>query len=192
MPLISSEHSTLVEQLHTAFTRESNAYARYAAFAVKASVEGWGGVASLFRAVSRAEQIHAGNHGRILHQLGGNADYAIDCVEARSTLENLRTAIHLEVAEVEIILPEFLEEAQAVGDAAASRSFRWALEAEKTHARLFQDAALRLELHDTGSWAATKRNFYVCPVCGYTSEISSDAALCPSCHCAWKRFEAIS
>ena len=191
MPVVSSEPSVLVDHLHTAFMRESNAYARYAAFAVKAAVEGWPGIASLFRAVGRSEQIHAGNHGRILHQLGGDTDYHIDSVEARSTQENLNTAIGAEILEVRTILPEFIEEARAACDVAAARTFRWALEAEKTHARLFNEALARVEVNDRESWATMAHDFYVCPVCGYTSEVSSDASLCPTCNCAWTRFEAI-
>ncbi len=42
-----------------AFNGESNANARYVAFAVKADEEGYKGVGSLFRAAARAEEIHA-------------------------------------------------------------------------------------------------------------------------------------
>ena len=51
-----------LENLQTAFNGESNANARYLAFATKADQEGYGGVASLFRAAARAEEIHAANH----------------------------------------------------------------------------------------------------------------------------------
>ena len=55
--------STL-DNLQAAFNGESNANARYLAFAKKADEEGYGQVASLFRAAARAEEIHAANARR--------------------------------------------------------------------------------------------------------------------------------
>jgi len=60
-----------VENLQTAFNGESNAHARYLAFAVKADQQGYGGVASLFRAAARAEEIHAANYLAEIQKLGG-------------------------------------------------------------------------------------------------------------------------
>jgi rubrerythrin len=72
---------------------------------------------------------------------------------------------------------------------AVVRTFTWALEAEKTHVRLFEDALALVELKpDSWVWAA--RAFYVCPVCGYTAE-EQHAALCGVCNCAWTRFGSI-
>ena len=61
---------TLVN-LETAFNGESNAQARYLAFAKKADADGLPPVASLFRAAARAEEIHAANHAKVIRALGG-------------------------------------------------------------------------------------------------------------------------
>lgn len=189
MQAIAAEHAALVEILHTAYESECNAHARYAEFAEKADGEGWHGVASLFRAVARAEQIHAGNHGRILHQLGGITEFVARPVEVKNTFDNLRAALAGEVFEIDTMYPAFLEQARMNRDVAVVRTFTWALEAEKTHARLFNEALALLEIEDEESWVTMRRDLYVCPVCGYTSETRNEYAMCPVCNCAWIRFE---
>lgn len=189
MHAIASEHESLMESLRTAFEDETDGQARYAAFAEKADGEGWHGVASLFRAVRRAEQLHAANHGRILHMLGGENEYTPREPEVKSTLENARAALAGEIFEVDSLYPAFVEEAREARDVALVRTFTWALQAEKTHARLINEAVARLEIDDEDSWVTMARDFLVCPVCGYTSEQPDQEPLCPVCLCAWSRFE---
>ena len=191
MLVIASENSILLENLRTAFEGESNVHARYVRFAEEADDEGWRGVGCLFRAAAFAEQIHAGNHGRILRQLGGITDFVRQPVEVRATLENLRMALAGEMFEVETMYPAFVEQARQCRDVAVVRTFTWALEAEKTHARLFNEALALVEFEGNESWVTLTRDFYVCPVCGYTSEQEHEAEMCPVCNCAWKRFGVI-
>lgn len=188
---VGVENATLVEALCAAFDGESNVVARYREFAEKADGEGWHGVASLFRAAARAEEIHAANHGRIAHQLGGHAEYVPQWIEVRSTLENLRSAVDGERFEVTTLYPAFRAQAEEHHDVAAMRTFTWALEAEKTHVRLFLEAEALVEMEDEDAWVTMHRDFFVCPVCGFTSEDLNQTALCPVCNCAWKRFERV-
>lgn len=190
MPAISTEHETLLENLRTAFEDEWNAHARYAEFAEKADGEGWHGIASLLRAASRSEEIHAANHGRILRQLGGPTEHAPQRIEVKTTFENLRTALAAEVFEIDTMYPAFMEQARAARDVAVVRTFTWALQAEKTHARLFNEALALMEIGEEDSWITMARDFHVCPVCGYLSENPYEADLCPTCRCSWGRFEA--
>jgi rubrerythrin len=64
--------ATTLTNLQAAYGGESNAHAKYTAFALKASEEGFQDVASLFRAAARAEQIHAENHARVMRKLGAD------------------------------------------------------------------------------------------------------------------------
>jgi rubrerythrin len=191
MPGIVAENTTTVENLMAAFEGESNAHAKYTAFAAKADEEGLGGAASLFRAAARAEQIHASNHARVIGQLGGHAECQIHAVEVQSTLENLKTAQGGENYEIETMYPGFLAEAQEHKNTAAIRTFNWALEAEKTHSRLYGEAIALLEAGNTGSWIGETMNFYVCAVCGYTSETPDEHERCPVCNLPWEKFEVI-
>jgi rubrerythrin len=183
---IAIENETTIRNLLSAFEGESNAHVKYSAFAVHADGEGLHGAASLFRAAARAEQIHAGNHARVIRQLGGEATAIIHPVEVRSTLENLNEARVGERYEVESMYPEFLREARGHNNTAAIRTFEWAMEAEKTHARLFSEAIAVLE----SGWLIAARTFYVCAVCGHTSE-TPEGDRCPTCNLLWEKFEII-
>jgi rubrerythrin len=188
---IAAENTITVQNLLTAFEGESNAHAKYTAFAVKADTDGFKGAASLFRAAARAEQIHAANHARVIKQLGGNATCVIHPVEVKTTLENLKTALNGEKYEIDTMYPGFLEEATERKNTAAIRTFHGALEAEKTHARLYAEAIALLVAGTKDSWIGEARDFYVCPVCGYTSETEEEHERCPVCNCPWEKFEII-
>jgi rubrerythrin len=183
---ISIENEATVRNLLAAFEGESNARAKYHAFAIKADAEGLHGAASLFRAAARAEEIHADNHARVIRQLGGEPTATIHPVRAKSMLENLNEARAGERYEIDSMYPEFLREARNHHNTAAVLSFEWALEAEKTHARLFSEAIAVLQ----SGWLIAARNYYVCAVCGYTSE-TPEADRCPVCNLVWEKFEVI-
>jgi rubrerythrin len=191
MPAITVETVKTVENLLAAFEGETNAHARYTAFAAKADADGLHGAASLFRAAGRAEQIHAANHARVIKQLGGEAKCAIHLIAVKSTLENLKAALSGEQYEVDTMYPGFLEEAVAHGITAAERTFTGALEAEKTHARLYGEAIALVQGGKLDSWVGSAREFYVCPVCGYTSETEEEHERCPVCNCPWEKFEIV-
>jgi rubrerythrin len=187
---VSVENDLTIRNLLSAFEGESNAHAKYRAFAVKADADGIHGAASLFRAAALAEQIHARNHARVIRQLGGEAKAEIHPVDVKTTLENLKTACDGEQYEIDTMYPEFLREARSRINSAAVRTFEWALEAEKTHARLYGEAIALLESNAQNSWLDAARDFYVCAVCGYTSE-TPVAERCPVCNLAWEKFEVI-
>ena len=169
---IAAENAVTVQNLLAAFEGESNAHAKYTAFAAKADEEGLHGAASLFRAAARAEcEIHS--------------------FEAKSTLENLKVALNGEKYEIDTMYPGFLAEATERKNTAAIRTFTGALEAEKTHARLYSEAIALLQAGKKDSWIGEAREFYVCPVCGYTSETEEEHERCPVCNCPWERFEII-
>ena len=113
MSAIAPENAVTVQNLLAAFEGESNAHAKYTAFAVKADADGQHGAASLFRAAARAEQIHAANHARVIKQLGGEAQCEIHAVEVKTTLENLKAALSGEQYEIDTMYPGFLAEATA-------------------------------------------------------------------------------
>ena len=188
---ITAENAVTIQNLMAAFEGESNAYARYTAFAAKADEEGLHGAASLFRAAARAEQIHAGNHAHVINQWSLRAECETHPIEVKSTLENLKAALNGEQYEIDTMYPGFLEEATARKNTGAIRTFTGALEAEKTHARLYSEAIALLVAGKKDSWIGEARDFYVCPVCGYTSETEEEHERCPVCNCPWEKFEII-
>ena len=159
------------ENLRDAFAGESQANRRYLAFASAADKEGYPQVAKLFRAAAEAETIHAHNHLRALKGI-------------KSTKENLLEAIAGETHEFKNMYPAMLEAARTEGNKEGERSFHYANEVEKIHAQLYQKLLDNLD--------ATKESYayYVCPVCGYTSE-KEPPDTCPVCGAKGKMFRRI-
>ena len=176
--------ATTLDNLQTAFEGESNARAKYLEFAKQADAEGYARVAVLFRAAARAEGIHAGNHAAVIRKLGAEPRAELQRAEVRGTRENLQAAIAGETHEFETMYAGFLVEARAANDAAAERTFRFASEAEKEHARLYSEALANLD-----AWKVAAP-FYVCPVCGWTAA-AVDFARCPVCGTKDERFEMV-
>jgi rubrerythrin len=167
--------STL-ENLATAFQGESNAHARYTAFAKKADEEGYGKVASLFRAAAKAESIHAKNHLAAIKKLGGQElKPELQKIEVKTTKENLEAAIKGETYEFKTMYPAFLAKARGDRKREAVRSFNYANSTEKGHAKLYKEALDNLE-----AWKGANVNFYVCRVCGNTVT-QTDFTKCPVC-----------
>ena len=149
------------QYLKEAFAGESQANRKYLAFAAKADQEGYPQVARLFRAAAEAETIHAHSHLRALNGI-------------RSTRENLLEAVDGETHEFTTMYPEMIEAAKAEGHKVGQRSFSYANEVEKIHARLYQSL-----LDNLGKPGETYP-YYICPVCGLTAEKEAPA-ICPVC-----------
>ncbi len=155
--------ATTLDNLQAAYNGESNANARYLVFAKKADDEGYGEVASLFRAAAKAEEIHASNHAAVIRQMGATPVALIEPSVIKSTRENLRVAIEGETYERDIMYPEFIAAAKQEKSSAALRSFTYALKVEAVHAVLYQDALKTLD-----TLRGKKHTYYVCPDCGNT------------------------
>lgn len=175
-----------LNNLQIAFDGESNAEARYSAFAEKAEAEGYGKVASLFRAASRAEAIHARNHSEVIRRLGGTPTANVKPPEVKGTAENLDAAIKGESYERDVMYPDFLKQARADGTVEALRTFNLARNAEAEHAKLYNDARNNLE-----TWKGDKQTFYVCPVCGFTTA-DLNLERCPTSGTPRERFLTIN
>ena len=147
--------------LKEAFAGESQANRKYLAFAEKAKRDGFPQAARLFLAAAEAETVHAHNHLRALKGIG-------------STTDNLKEAVAGETHEFKNMYPEMVEAAKAEGAKEAERSFRFALEVEKVHGKLYQ------EMLDNLDKSKEEFPYFVCPVCGYTSEKHAPG-LCPVC-----------
>jgi rubrerythrin len=186
-------HEQTLKNLLAAFNGESNASARYAAFAIKADEDGYLKVGSLFRAASRAEQIHAANHAVVIEKMGGKAMANIEPAVVKSTEENLQAAIAGELYEVDVMYPDFINEAEAQKNTDARRTFKYAIEAEKEHAQLFTKALEHIQhcVDKSCQKLSNKATYYVCPVCGFTAE-KAEFERCPVCGHKKEEFELVS
>lgn len=152
---------TTEENLKTAFAGESQANRKYTAFSRKAEKDGLPNVAKLFKATAEAETTHALGH---LAAMDG----------INSTAENLGEAISGETYEFTEMYPPMFEQAEAEGHKAKTM-FKWALEVEKVHAKLYTRA---LEAVKAGKDLDVEA--YLCPVCGFI-ELGKREDKCPVC-----------
>jgi rubrerythrin len=171
--------------LQAAFNGESNANAKYTAFAVKADEEGYHQVASMFRAAAKAEKIHAESHARVIRRMSAEPVATVEVPHVGSTRENLQAAIAGETYEKDVMYPNFIAEAEAERNTAALRTFKAALDAEIEHARLYTRLLNNLEK------ATVKATYYVCTVCGYTVDRMTFER-CPVCLAPGERFEEVN
>ncbi len=177
---------TTLENLQAAFNGESNANAKYTAFAVKADEEGYKSVASLFRAAAMSEEIHAKKHAAVIKKLGAEPKADIAKPDVKSTKENLEVALAGETYEKDTMYPEFIKVAEAEKNKQAVRSFRGAMAAEVEHAKLYKQALGEME-----AWKAAGKEFMVCQICGY-AELSKPTLLkCPVCAAPKEKFTII-
>jgi len=159
-----------LENLKAAFAGEAQANRKYLSFSQKADEEGFKNVARIYRAASRAEEIHA---RRELSVMGG----------VRSTAENLKESIEGETDEFTEMYPRFVEEAKKEGNSEAAITFTHAMKAEEVHAGLYKRA---LEAVSAGK-DFDGAEVFLCPVCGNV-EIGAAPERCPICGVVGKNF----
>ncbi|HEY0593264.1 MAG TPA: ferritin family protein [Thermoanaerobaculia bacterium] len=161
----------LVQQ---AIANERNAQARYAAFAAKADEEGFGGVASLFRACGKAETVHEEKFVALLKKLGGTEPEGTEEPKVGTTRENIAACLAAEQSERDTFYHDAYEKAQAAGKTETAKAFDRARTAESEHANLLMAA----------NWSVNsmkeKRTYFVCSGCGFTSETKLPRG-CPLC-----------
>jgi len=176
-----------VEDLRTACRIESNARARYLAFAQKADEEGFGEVASLFRAAARSEEIEVNNQSAVIKKLGA-IDYpaAIETPVVKSTRENLVAAAAPRDGYTGETYSGFIKAAKALGNQDAATAFFYASESRTENEILFHKALL-----DLNNMKGKSRTYYVCSVCGYTAERPVPKS-CETCASSAEKYEAVN
>lgn len=177
---------TTLDNLQAAFNGESNAKAKYEAFAVKADEEGYKSVAALFRATAASETIHARKHAVAIKKLKAEPLATVEKPAVKSTKENLEAALAGETYERETMYPGFIAQAETEKNKGAVMTFKGALAAEVEHAKLYKQA-----LGELDAWKPAGKEFLVCQVCGYT--LLSDPAVlkCPVCAAPKEKFTLI-
>ena len=162
-----------VDNLKAAFAGESQANRKYLAFAKKADADGKPQIAKLFRAAAEAETVHAHAHFRVLNGVGSTAD-------------NVQAAIDGEGYEFTKMYPEFVATAKQENNAAALKSFEFAMAVEKVHHTLYSQAADAVKAGKD----LPSAKIYVCPICGNTV-LNGVPDKCPVCGALGSKFTEI-
>jgi rubrerythrin len=161
------------DNLKDAFAGESQANRKYLAYGEQAAKDGHSQVAKLFRAVAAAETIHAHAHLKAMDGVG-------------ETVANLEDAMAGEKYEFTEMYPPMVATAEGEGHKKAIRSMTHALEVEKVHYKLFNEALDAVKAGGDLPETAIR----VCSVCGHT--IMGDAPdKCPVCNASGSKFAEI-
>lgn len=174
-----------IADLKAGIKGETTASAKYAAFAQKAKSEGYGAIAKLFDAASKAESIHAANHSKALAGLGEKMDPFTPVFEVKSTAENLQNAIDGETYEVNTMYPQFAADAQAEKAGNALKSITWAWDTERKHEQFYANALVALK---TNTLNTLPVGYAVCPVCGNTYDKAKMDKKCAFCQTSQDKF----
>ena len=169
--------------LISAFSGESQAHMRYLIFAKRAAESGFPNISRLFTAVSHAERIHAGNHYRNIMTKGAQNTFGGALFGSRSTAEDLQHGIEGENHEVNEMYPAYMAVAKDQKEYGAEITFRYAWEAEKTHADLYAKAKQAADQNKD----ANLKQIGVCEVCGWTTE-GEIPDQCPVCKARKDKF----
>jgi rubrerythrin len=157
--------STVISNLSDAFTGETTASAKYAAYSKKAQEEGFPQIAMLFKAASTSENIHANNHRAVLEDMGVIIPVVKPTFSVKTTQENLQDAIAGESYEIATMYPGFLANAKTSGNQLASISLNYAFKTEQKHKVLYDKALAALQSNQVKTLSM---QYYVCPTCGNT------------------------
>jgi rubrerythrin len=160
------------ENAAKAFVGEAKAYFRLLAYAEKAVEEDVPQVALLFRAIAEAERVHATRHMNLIKEL-----------VVKDTDTNLERSFQREKSISENEYPEFVQAAEAEGEAAAALVFSQARDAEAVHAKLYERAIYHMLKDKTTT-------YYVCQVCGYVADAKAPDK-CPICGAPKEKFKAV-
>ena len=176
------------QNLLTAWKGETTASSKYAAYADQAAKEGYPQIASLFRAASKSEGIHAANHKTVLGKMGGTTPAFTPEFTVKTTKENLADAISGEGNEVMKMYPDYITIAKSEEAMDAAKSMRWAMETEKKHLGFFSNAMKALESNNVASLV---KFYWVCPKCGNTYDVDKPESMCSFCGTSSSKFSKV-
>ena len=159
--------ATNLANMQAAYKGEMTATAKYAAYSQKAVAEKLPQIALLYKAISAAETIHAGNHKAVLAEAGQSVPVIKPAYEVKTTRESLQDDIKGEAYEAATMYPDFLKAAAAAGNDQATISLTYAQKTEKRHEGMYQRALAALDGH---TLATLPTAYFICPTCGNTYE----------------------
>jgi len=161
-PKTAASYPETLKSLMYAVAGETEANAKYRAFADVAEKEGHKEIAAIFRVIAEAELQHADHEFGIAQSLGKVERPKADKVAAGTTKENLQTAIKGETDEYTQMYPEFINIAEKEHMVDARLIFILAKLAEEVHAGIYSDLLENIDKFDKDKYA----QIYRCPECG--------------------------
>lgn len=176
---------TLLDDLQSAYNAEANSHSHYLAYAEKADKEGYGQVASLFRAAAKSDEMQMKEHEKFIKAMKAVAKADIKKPMAMTTKATLEMCINEENEEIGSKYPEFIKKAKEDKNQAAMKGFMGAQKADEMHVKFMKAA-----LSDLSKWKAGQKEFLVCTVCSYMTD-DLKLAKCPVCSSPRNKFVSV-
>lgn len=173
-PVAAVKTTSTLENLMAAFNGESNAQARYLAFAEKAKAEGYVHLSKLFQATAMGEGVHAAKFSKLITAMKGTPKATLEKPKVGTTEENLEAALAGENHEVDKLYDGYLKQAESEKNEAVTRAFSQVKTVEAIHAALFKQGLVQVTQRETNA------DYYTCKVCGnVVAKLNFD--FCPVC-----------
>ena len=100
---------------------------------------------------------------------------ALEVARLRAEFERMKYPVAVYAEPLLAFEKAMIEDAKAEGNNEAARIFHYAKEAEKVHARLYDEALANLGNEPEG------QDYYLCPICGYIHKGKESTSPCPIC-----------
>jgi len=182
-----SQFPDTISALKHLYIDEITACRTFSAYAEQADAENFESVELLFKALKASESVHAINFKRLLKDFGVETDSltAGDIPVFGTTRENLNHALEVELSEIDVRYPAFIQRVEAEGHENAIRQITYAWKAEKQHRELIRKMRgatrfffwkLVLKLKKAGK-------YFICQICGSTL-VELPEHQCPICDSA--------
>ena len=161
---IETKDTQLQNYLKNSFENEATAHFKYKLMSEIAEERNSPNLAKLFSALSSSEYFHAKNHFAVMGRFNG-------------LRKNIKDSINNEMYEINEMYNSYLEYSQNNSYGLSGYTFYDALEAEKIHKPLLEEALLSyLDNKDIPD-----QNYYICSSCGYTFSKKMKPDRCPVC-----------
>jgi rubrerythrin len=177
------EKPTLVslDNLQTAYARESKQSHMYGLFAPRAEKEKYKGMAAMYKALARSESIHAAMHASMMREHSIEpAAVKFDTVVVGTTMQTVKMALSFEELEFGSMYPNLARTAEQEQFKEGVDRFTMIHSVEERHVQLLKEAQDKM-----GNVGA---KYLVCPGCGYVVT-SDETDECPVCKAPKAKFE---
>jgi len=179
-------YTQTIAVLSLLYRGEVEAMLRYKRYQLQALKEGHVNIAHLFAAIAASESVHMKNFSGLLQSLGVNVPSAsADRFDIRvgTTRENLRYATDVELSEIDVHYPQYLEQIRAEQHGESLQQIEYAWKAERQHRELIKEIqsgtgfffAMLLR-----RFRASESRYFICQHCGSTLTVLPEKE-CPIC-----------
>jgi rubrerythrin len=170
-----------IKALKAAHQDEIQSYQLYSAFADTALADHLPGVAHLFRTFAVCELITARNFNNILQDLDVQYHASIEKLQVKDTKDNLKSAIRLELREIEEHYPKLIRRIKKEGHINALAATQHAFDSRKQHHALLVDMKNAMGVFYTKMVDRIEKErlrFFICDICGSVATEQPQRACC--------------